>query len=566
MNYSEHNIELRLGDYQTLINDSLADLADDRIIERIWQRDYTVWNESPVEVSNRLGWLSVHDQMRDHIWQIEALYQAVQTEGYTHALLLGMGGSSLAPELFSNVFAGQVTGLRLEVLDSTDPAAVAEKTISFEPQDSLYIVSTKSGGTVETLSFFKYFYNLTIDKIGLNGAGRHFVAITDPGSQLVEIAQKNSFRDVFLNDPNIGGRYSALSYFGLLPGALVGVDIRRLINSAAGMSEMCGPGIATNSNPAALLGTVIGELAKVGRDKLTLLLPEKLESFGDWVEQLIAESLGKRGQGVLPVVGEPLTTLLSYADDRVIVIFQMPGVSIDDYQIQQLENAGHPIITITLDDIYDLGGQILMWELATAVAGSRMGINPFDQPNVEAAKNLARQMVADYQVTGQLPIDTPILQEGPYSVYGELDADNITDVITTFIGSAIPGDYIAIQAFVPPTVMNIKALQRLRTSIRSKYKLATTLGFGPRFLHSTGQLHKGDAGNGLFVQITTTSDPDIPIPDEAGKSSSSLTFGVLKLAQALGDQHALVENGRRVLRIHVDGDFGQVINQLAGKM
>jgi hypothetical protein len=434
------------------------------------------------------------------------------------------------------------------VLDSTDPGAVLAHEQRLDLTRTLFVVSTKSGGTVETLSLFKYFYNRVAEAVGADGAGEHFVAITDPGSKLADLAERYNFRGTFLNDTNIGGRYSVLSYFGLVPAALVGVDVPRLLDDAMSMACATESCVAARDNPGAVLGAILGELAKAGRDKVTFVTSPEMASFGDWVEQLIAESTGKEGKGILPVVGEPLGSPDVYGDDRLFVYLGLEEDGTGDSVIQALEDTGHPMVRLRLKNLYDLGGQFFLWEMATAVASHRLAINPFDQPNVEAAKVLARQMVSEYTETGALPTGeaAPLSQEA----------------LKQFLGQANPGDYIAIQAYVQPTAEADAALQSLRTQLRDRLKLATTVGYGPRFLHSTGQLHKGDAGNGLFIQFTADASQDVPIPDEAGSPASSISFGVLKTAQALGDRQALLDANRRVIRFHLGDDVAGGLSQL----
>jgi CheY-like chemotaxis protein len=526
----------------------------------------------------------------------------------------------------------------------------------------LFIVATKSGGTVETLSFFKFFYNQVVAAVGEERAGEHFVAITDAGSKLDKLAEQHNFRAAFLNDPHIGGRFSVLSYFGLLPATLVGLDVPLLLERALEAAQACGPGVPVQDNLAARLGATLSELARAGRDKVTFAISPEVASFGDWVEQLVAESTGKEGQGILPVVGEPLGAPRVYGVDRLFVHVQLDGDETHTAALQALQEAGYPLVRLRLRDLYDLGAQFFVWELATAIASHRLHINPFDQPNVEAAKVLARKMAAEYQEKGALPTQTPALTSAGVAVYGDLPTPRpskqkprivcieskpelvdlvrlilgrrgfkvlgvvggkaglakvrrvkpelvlvgrtLTDVdsqevyrqieadetlqnttailmgdrtqridelvephivkpggaaftspakaLHAFLGQG--GDYIALQAYVQPTAGTGAALLALRTRLRARYKLATTVGYGPRFLHSTGQLHKGDAGRGLFVQFTANDLQDAPIPDEAGASESSISFGALKMAQALGDGQALLDAGRRVLRFHLGDD------------
>ena len=539
--------DANLGKYQASIDAALKEIVADRIVQRIWAQDHTVWHPEPTEITNRLGWLHIAAKMLDQRHHLADLVESVRVDGYTDVLLLGMGGSSLAPEVFSKVF-GQMSGkLRLSVLDSTDPGAVLAYSEHLDPAKTLFIVATKSGGTVETLSFFKYFYNWTSLTQSQGKVGQHFVAITDPGSKLQTLAEQYSFRATFLNDPNIGGRYSVLSYFGLLPASLVGVDVEALLERSLDMARNCGS--IDGDNNGAWLGAVLSELAKAGRDKVTLITSPQLANFGDWVEQLIAESTGKNGTGILPVVGEPVCAPQLYGKDRLFVYMKLDGDDTYDKAVQSLEDAGQPVVCLHLRDLYDLGEQFFLWEMATAVAGHRLGINPFDQPNVEAAKVLARQAVAAYRETGQLPQDEPV----PLTV----------ETLIAFLVQAEPGDYVALQAYVQPTSETDAALQALRTRIRDVKKLATTVGYGPRFLHSTGQLHKGDRGNGLFIQFTSDPSRDVDIPDEAGKPDSSMTFGLLKMAQALGDKQALEDGGRRVVRFHLGFDVVSGLRRLA---
>jgi transaldolase/glucose-6-phosphate isomerase len=557
-------LSANLGPYQATVDAALDEMIEERIMERIWAHDHTVWKPKPIEITNRLGWLHTAEMMLDNVPYLEALAEDVCAASYTHALLLGMGGSSLAPEVMRKTFGVRNGYLDLAVLDSTDPAVVLAQANRLDLSRTLFIVATKSGGTVETLSFFKFFYNRVADELGLEAAGEHFIAITDPGSKLVDLAREYDFGATFLNDTNIGGRYSALSYFGLVPAALIGLDLKKLLDRAMTMAcncESCNCP-ANGDNNGARLGAIMDELAKAGRDKLTLIASPGLISFGDWVEQLIAESTGKEGCGILPVTGEPVGPPEVYGDDRLFVYLRLDGSAttsgddasykIRDAAVRALEEAGQPVIRLRLRDWYDLGAQFFLWEMATAVAGYRLGINPFNQPNVEASKVLARKMVAAYSETGHLPPD----ESAPLAAHA----------LSDFLAQAQPGDYIALQAYIQPTKETDAALQLLRTRLRDRLKLATTVGYGPRFLHSTGQLHKGDAGNGLFIQFTADDPRDAAIPNEAGTETSSITFGVLKAAQALGDQQALLNAGRRVIRFHLGSDVVGGLKQLTASL
>jgi len=542
-----------LGEYDTAIAGALSELREERVVERMWDGDHTVWGPEPDEIANRLGWLHSPENTEKALPEIQGLAEAVREEGFEHVLLLGMGGSSLAPEVFGFALERKEGYPDLAVLDSTDPEAVLRYAEGLDLSRTLFVVSTKSGGTVETFSFFKYFYNRVSEVVGDERVSSHFVAITDPGSGLQDTAEKYDFRATFLNDPNIGGRYSALSHFGIVPAALSGVSVSKLLSNAGSMAQECGSGV--EENPGAWLGAVLGELARsAGRDKLTLLTSPSLATFGPWVEQLIAESTGKDGVGILPVAEEPEGPADVYGDDRIFVSMRLRGEEDTSGLLDDLRGGGHPVIEVQLDDAYDLGGEMLRWEVATAVAGWRLGINPFDQPNVESAKTQARKMVAEYAEKGELPEPTPTVEEGALTVYAPEEAASVEAALDNFLSQATSGDYVALQAYLPPTDETTAALQEMRVRLRGRLGVATTSGYGPRFLHSTGQLHKGDGGNGLFVQFTADNARDADIPDEAGAPESSLSFGVLEEAQALGDRQALLDADRRVIRIHLGND------------
>jgi len=548
-------LDRHLGD--RVIATALDTMTSQRILERIWAHDHTVWKPVDREISNRLGWLHSPEEMPLQLDRLWSFAQDLRAEDYHTAVLLGMGGSSLAPELYARTFGTRPGYLQLQVLDSTDPGAVLAACEPLDLSRTLFIVSTKSGGTVETLSAFKYFYNQVGAELGLDHAGEHFAAITDPGSALADLATRYAFRTTFLNDPNIGGRYSALSYFGLMPAAVIGLDVPQLLARARDVATMCRPSASTADNPGAVLGAILACAAQVGRDKLTFVLSPALAAFGDWVEQLIAESTGKEGKGILPVVGEPLGRPDLYvANDRLFVRLRLSDEPSEDTALAAIEDAGHPVVRLTLRDRYDVGAQFFLWELATAVAGHLMGINPFDQPNVEAAKVQARKVVAEYTTRGALPTPPPTATGDGIAVYATpgtaaASCGAPAAALREFIALTRPGDYVALEAYVQATPRNDAALQAFRLALRDRLRVATTLGYGPRFLHSTGQLHKGDAGRGLFIQITADDQRDVPIPDEARNPKSSISFGVLKMAQALGDHQALLDAGRRVIRFHL---------------
>jgi len=545
-----------LGDARAAVDEALGALLQDEIVERIWELDYHVWRPNPAEISNRLGWLTSPAVMRRHLAPIITFADEVRAAGYTDVLLLGMGGSSLGPDVFSAVFGTTGTSLRVHVLDSTEPGAVVAYATTLEPETTLYIASSKSGTTAETLSFLTYFYTEVSQRLGSEHAGAHFAVITDPGTSLATLARSLGFRAVFENIPTIGGRYSVLSNFGLVPAALLGMDVALLLDRALGVASPAdqerSESQTVDDAVAAELGVIMATLAQAGRDKLTLVTSPALANFGDWVEQLVAESSGKEGTGILPIVNEVLGPPDVYGDDRLFVHLCLEGDASHGDALAALAEAGHPVITMQLRDRYDIGEQIFVWEMATAIASHRLGVQPFDQPNVEAAKVQARKMVAAYREEGRLPEGQPMVPSGA--------------ALRDFLSQAAAGDYVALQAYIRPTEATTEALQALRHWIRDHGGVATTLGYGPRYLHSTGQLHKGDGGHGLFVQFTADAAQDVAIPDGAGSLTSSLTFGVLVRAQALGDYQALIDAGRRVLHIHLGEDVVGELRRLLAEV
>lgn len=545
------SIKISFGEYENSINESLEQLENEKIVERIWNKDFTVWSDKHEEVSNRLDWLQSPNETLSHIDEINSFVESVKTDGFTHALLLGMGGSSLAPEVFRLSFGVKEGYLDLSVLDSTDPGQVLHYAENLDPAKTLYIVSTKSGGTIETLSFFKYFFTLCKNKLGTEKVGKHFLAITDPGSKLEEMATELNFRKIFINNPNIGGRYSVLSFFGTVPAALVGVDLDRLLGSANDIIDES----KSKKNVTAEIGVAIAELAKQGRDKLTFVYSEKINSFGTWVEQLIAESTGKDGVGILPVENESLESPEFYSDDRVFVYTHFENDNSVSAKIEDLKNAGYPIIEIILNDEYDLGGELFRWEFATAIAGWKLGIQPFDQPNVESAKIEAKAMINNYFDKGELPKLDVTIEEKGIKLYGNTKEQTLSNSINEFLdklNDKTKYNYVSIHAYVTPTEKMTESLQTLRGKIQKKYRSAVTVGYGPRFLHSTGQLHKGDSGKGLFIQFTSSIVKDANIPNEPGVNESNFTFGVLKTAQLLGDRQALINANRKVITIDLN--------------
>ena len=521
---------------------------------RLWNRDATLWKQDPGHqkiIRNALGWLAVPQTMLEHVNELETFPQDAKSAGFTDQVLLGMGGSSLCPDVCRATFGKAPGFLQLHVLDSTVPASVAAVEASIDLANTLFVVSSKSGGTTETLSFFQYFYE-RVRSIKGERAGENFLAITDPGTSLEKLAQAKKFRRIFPGQPDIGGRYSALSNFGMIPAALEGVHVRGLLERAVQMAAACGAGAAAKDNPGLVLGAAIGAAGLNGRDKITFVISPAIEAFADWVEQLIAESTGKEGKGLLPVAGEALRDPSRYGEDRLFVQIKLASDADEakEAALRALEAAGHPVIRITLRDVLDLGAEFFRWEVAMAAAGALLGIDPFDQPNVQESKDNTKSLLAEYRAQGKFPEEKPILESDGLRVYGDaasLDAahSSVSGVLAAFMNQARPGDYVALMAYVQPTPEHTVALQSIRHSLRDSSRLATTLGYGPRFLHSTGQLHKGGANNGLFIQITSDDAQDLPIPGEP------YSFGVLKQAQALGDLRALAGKQRRVLRLHL---------------
>lgn len=552
--------------HPTVLADSLASgmkkLADENVPGRIFARDHTVWSDSPVEISNRLGWLDSPANTYSSLDEINSFVAEIKSEGFTNALLLGMGGSSLAPEVFSQMFGTKEGYLSLEILDSTHPAAVLEKETKLSDKKTLYIVSTKSGGTVETLSFMKYFFTSVAKKLGKETAQKRFIAITDPGSGLEDMAKSLGFRKIFINDPNIGGRYSALSLFGMVPAALCGIDIKDLLDKTF---MMVAESKLASGSPAAL-GVLMSEGAKAAYDKVTFITPGVFSYFGPWAEQLIAESTGKVGKGILPVEGEEVLDPSGYAGDRIFVYLSDEKTGELKDKFDALVEAGHPGVEIIVPDKSFLGYEFLRWEIATAIAGWGLGIHPFDQPDVESAKVSARAVLKQYKEEGKLPEPVVAFEENGLKVVGDISAKEIKGAIAEFMKNlheGNPGDdlrsYLSIQAYVPSSPETDHLLKEIRDRFQTKYRLAVTTGYGPRFLHSTGQLHKGDSGNGLFLQVIAGIDKDAMIPEEAGIPEGSMSFGTLVVAQAMGDRSALTTNGRKVITFFGGSDVRAVL-------
>jgi hypothetical protein len=477
--------------------------------------------------------------MEERVPELEALRKELIAEGFTDAVLMGMGGSSLAPEVFRQTFGAPKAALDVHVLDTTDPAAIIALEKAIDVRKTVFIVASKSGTTLETLSHYRYFWQQAGQK------GGQFIAITDPGTSLAEEASRRGFRATFLNPPDIGGRYSALSYFGLVPAAIGGVDLAALLDRAATMVQACSPSVPAGENPGAWLGAVFAEAAKVGRDKITIVAPPAIQSFGVWAEQLIAESTGKEGKGLVPVADEALGAPQVYGNDRLFVRLALPGDE-EPGALAALSKAGHPVVTLKITDPLAIGAEFFRWEYAIAVAGAILGINVFDQPNVQEAKDLTRKVLSEG--------NPPTVGQG-IRWAGQSGA-TLEAAIQALLGQVRAGDYVALLAFIAPGAERDRALNAIRLAIRDTYRVATTVGYGPRYLHSTGQLHKGGPNTGVFLQIVGDDPTDLPIPGE------KFSFGVLKQAQALGDFQALRNHGRRVLRVQA-ADVAQGLAKIA---
>ena len=611
---------LIMESHEQVIRNSLGHMQHQRFVERFWEKDARLWRrqEGDPSVVGAMGWLHVAETMKGRIQELESFAQEIENAGFERVVLAGMGGSSLAPLVLSQVLSqnapamkgepradklipghggpetahtppreensqngakeenrrnGPNRALKFSVLDSTDPETVLRIQREGPIEKCLFIIASKSGSTAEPNAFDDYFYN-EVAKVKAN-PGENFVAITDPGTQMEQIAKDRNFRRAFLNFPDIGGRFSALSYFGMLPAALMGIDLDTLLGRAievieenGGLSETTQeerlqhsilntqdsttsqdprPKTQDHLGPAFVLGAAIGELALLGKDKLTFLMPPEYESLGLWLEQLIAESTGKEGKGILPVAGEKPGPPSEYGDDRVFVYLRPEHENTNPLEVRigPLRDEGRPIVRININDPYDIAREFMRWEIATAVAGSIIGINPFDQPNVQEAKDVTKQILAQVEQEGKLPVQTPTKIFDGIEVYGAISADNVEDAICNFLAETQPGDFVTIMAYLTEIPEMTHALAGLQYHIRDCCHRATTKGYGPRFLHSTGQFHKGGPNKGHFIQLTKDDQEDAPLPGR------SYTFGMFRNAQALGDRETLEKHGRRVIRFHL---------------
>ncbi len=526
-------------------------------IRKLWRRDKSLWTNA--DEDRWLGWLDgIGDEQ---IAAYTAFAQDIRREGFRDAVLLGMGGSSLGPEVLALSFGPQRGWPRLRVLDSTVPAEIKAIEADLDLGKTLFIVSSKSGSTTEPNILKDYFFKRVADAVGAGQAGRHFIAVTDPGSPLQRAAQQQDFRQVFYGVPSIGGRYSVLSPFGLVPAAIAGIDVARLVESTRAMMRSCGPDVPPAENPGATLGIALGAAASRGRDKITLLASPALSSFGAWAEQLFAESTGKHGKGLIPIDGEPLGRPDVYGDDRFFIELALAGEAADEREtkLNALEQAGHPVVRIAQNSIDHIGQEFFRFEIATAIAGAVLGINPFDQPDVEASKVKTRELTAAFEQSGTLPRETPVCSDKSIALYtDEKNAEalrragadgGVESWIKAHFARIGTGDYVAVLAYLAREEKTAARLQQLRLALRDRRHVATCLEFGPRFLHSTGQAYKGGPDSGVFLQITADDPEDLAIPGHRA------SFGVVKAAQARGDFDVLAERGRRALRVHLDGDL-----------
>ncbi len=535
------------SEFEPQLLDWIKTAEKQSMVKRLWAKDATLWKKDPkdhAEIISRLGWLAIVRPMKDRLAQLKAFADEIRGEGIEYVVLLGMGGSSLAPEVFQAVSGNKPGYPQLVVLDSTDPLKVRQIQEAIDIQKSLFVVSSKSGGTIELLSFFKFFFEKA-KLLENENAGQRFIAITDAGSPLEKLAKESRFRRIFSSPEDVGGRFSALTYFGLVPAALIGVDIDKILRGAEKMMDDSSLAVSYQDNSALALGIAMAVLAESGRDKLTLVMPENLESLGDWVEQLVAGSAGKEDMGIVPVVREKLQKPEAYGQDRFFVAFEPRNLkNAEGFEagLEALVAAGHPVMVLSMRDSYDLGAEFFRWEYATAVACSLLKINAFDQPDVQAAKDSAKMILKKFEETGQIPVRQSEM------------------TMETFWESADTGNYVAVLAFLPDKKDIKERFCELAAKVRDHAKLAVTTGFGPRYLHSTGQLHKGGANNGVFILITAAHPDDLPVPGE------KYTFGQLELAQAMGDFEALEKKGRWLVHLRAENPSIEAVSALCDQI
>jgi transaldolase/glucose-6-phosphate isomerase len=546
---------------------TLQDWQANHKMVRLWKGDKSLWSND--DEDKWLGWLTVVKDQLAHVQPLlDAAADAAQS-GFTHALLLGMGGSSLCPEVLEMTFGKQPGHPELHVLDSTDPAQIKSVESRVDLARTLFIVASKSGSTLEPNIFKQYFFARVQEIVGKEQAGQRFIAITDPGSKMEQVAKSDRFRRIFFGLPSIGGRYSALSSFGMAPAAIMGLDVHKFLERTDEMINACGPDVPADQNPGAVLGAILGTLGNLGRNKVTIITSPGIYDLGAWLEQLLAESTGKQGKGLIPVDREKLGPPELYGDDRVFAYLRLTHEADESQRakIDALRRAGQPVVEIEIADVYDIGQEFFRWEIATAVAGSILKINPFNQPDVEASKIVTRQLTEAYEKSGQLPPETPVLEENGIRLFtDERNAANLKSLaggnftLTGFMRAHLnqlgQGDYLALLAYIEMNAEHEDRLQRMRHAVRDRKRVATCLGFGPRFLHSTGQAYKGGPNTGVFLQITCDDAHDLPVPGQ------KYTFGIVKAAQARGDFQVLAERKRRALRVHLPKDLNAGLENL----
>jgi transaldolase/glucose-6-phosphate isomerase len=537
---------------ESLVKASLEDWKKNDKVRRLWQRDASVWTGS--DEGQWLGWLDIVATQLAQIEQFKKVAADVKKAKFKHALLLGMGGSSLCPEVLRMTF-GKIKGFPvLHVLDSTDPAQIKAIEAQVDLKSTICIVSSKSGSTLEPNIYKQYFFERIKKVVGPQEAGKRFIAVTDPGSKMQDVAKADGFRHIFFGVPSIGGRYSALSNFGMIPAAIMGLDVRKFLKNTQEMVTACGAGVTVDKNPGVVLGAILGTAANQGLDKLTIISSPGISDLGAWLEQLIAESTGKQGKGIIPVDRENLGKPETYGSDRVFAYLRLETKpdKRQDALVTALEKDGLPVVRISVKNTYNLGQEFFRWEIATAVAGSIIGINAFNQPDVEASKIETKKLTSEYERNGQLPPESPFLQSEGIKLYADernagvfKNSRTLVDVLKSHLDRINANDYFGVLGYITMNQQNEDALQALRHLVRDDKKAATVLGFGPRFLHSTGQAYKGGPNSGVFLQITCDDKVDLPVPGQ------KYTFGVVKAAQARGDFAVLAERGRRALRVHI---------------
>jgi transaldolase/glucose-6-phosphate isomerase len=561
------NLTYKLPDkLSAAVNANLEDWKAGNKVQRLWQKDASLWTNT--DEASWLGWLDITAQQISNIGKFQKLAEEIKQAGFTDVLLLGMGGSSLCPEVLEKTYGSRNGYPRLHVLDSTDPAQIKAIDSQINHAKTIFIVSSKSGSTLEPNIFKQFFFERTKQTVGADKAGSHFIAVTDPGSKMEQVAKGDGFRHIFYGVPSIGGRYSALSDFGIVPAALIGLDLKRFLDRTAAAVAACKEA-NPEKNRGALLGAILGTAATKGRDKVTIITSPGISDLGAWLEQLLAESTGKQGHGIIPVDREALGTPGVYGNDRVFAYLRLDGAAdaTQDAKVAAIENAGQPVIRIAVADIYDLGEEFFRWEIATAVAGSIIGINAFNQPDVEASKVVTRELTSAYEKTGSLPVESPVLEDGGVKLFTDpKNAEALAKApgndrtllgyLRAHLNRIKAGDYFALLAYIQMNDTHEAKLQEIRHALRDKKHVATCLGFGPRFLHSTGQAYKGGPNSGVFLQLTCDDAVDLPVPEQ------KYTFGIVKAAQARGDFQVLAQRDRRALRVHLGSDLKAGLDKL----